>query len=756
MPVFTAAEAFYKDFERLDPDDRNSFRNAAEALLQAYARGEEPPAALRVQPVVGAAGVYEMVWGINGRATFSIDFEPAGDVSAVRWRRVARMPPGAADADAVPRQLPSDVLDFTDREDALHAANMVFERRARERGGPAVLAIWGQAGVGKSALAVHLAHQLVPRFPDGQLFINLGEPEQGEPSEVLKSLLRALGMSEASIPRLPHERATSYRSRLAGRRLLVVLDNARHEAQVRPLLPGAPTCGAIITSRQQLAGLDVAVQLNLEVRASFSMTYGELRPTYAHAFRLLGLLEGPAFGREVAAALLGPDFDNAGAALERLVDAQLLEAVPKCRYRFHDLLGVFARERLAAEEAPAEQRAALERAFNWYLELATRARVALKPDRDRVGVTLSAAEAVEQLEDERANLVAAVEQAARLGFDKIAVALAIRLGRFLELRTHLDDWERTHEIGLQAARRLRDSRAEAIILRKLGTLYRELYRFDEAQRVLKESLEIVRRDQDRNGEAMALDRLGKVYQEERRFEEATGCFEQSLAIFRECGDRYGEALTLESLAILDREQGQFDQAVGRFEQSLTILREAGDRLHEGWALHHLGLLYRLRRDFGTAESYFEQSMAILRASLDRWGVGWNLNRLGVVRREQNRLDEAARYHEAALAILRAVGDRWGEGWTLNHLGTVATRQGHLEEAIERHRGALALFRELHERRSEAKTLLMLGAAARAWGDERSSREHGKRARAILAELGEEEAEEFSILLAEAPQHPFNS
>jgi DNA-binding SARP family transcriptional activator len=169
-----------------------------------------------------------------------------------------------------PAQLPADLADFTGREDDLARLDRLADS---DRGGAAMVisAIEGMGGIGKSALAIHAAHRLAPRFPDGQLYVNLQGATAGlaplEPLEVLGRFLRALGVAGGQVPGEVAEAAAMFRSVVAGRRLLVVLDNAADVAQVAPLLPGVPTCGVLVTSRRVLASLDGAVHLHLDVLA---------------------------------------------------------------------------------------------------------------------------------------------------------------------------------------------------------------------------------------------------------------------------------------------------------------------------------------------------------------------------------------------------------------------------------------------------------------------------------------------------------
>src|SRR5947209_2565649 len=436
-------------------------------------------------------------------------------------------------------QLPADIAHFTGRE-AEQAQIRALVAETGPRGGAVVIsAIAGMAGVGKTAFAVHLAHELAPGFPDAQLFVNLHGYDAGQrlgPGEALDGFLRALGVSNEGLPGPLDRKASLYRSLLAGRRALVVLDNASSEEQVRPLLPGSPTCLVLVTSRSSLLGLvaaegarlvsldvlgpaearellarvagqdgqervgrepeagtevarlcgrlPLAVRIaaaelaarphlsiaelarrlgdeqhrlgelatgDVEVRASFALSYQSLEPPAARMFRRLGLIVGPTFARGVAAALMDVTPGEAERLLETLVDAHLLEVSSVSgRYRFHDLLRLYARERADAEESDADREAALHRMLHWYLDTANAAERLLIPGRRRLPYEptgrwvepafATRGEALGWFEAERANLAAATQQAAGRGFHSIAWQLPDASWSFFYLRSYWPDW----------------------------------------------------------------------------------------------------------------------------------------------------------------------------------------------------------------------------------------------------------------------------------------------------------------------------
>jgi DNA-binding SARP family transcriptional activator len=770
--------------------------------------------------------------------------EPAALPAAAGTQRRPTVAPG-------PCQLPPDIDDFTGREAALTEVRQLLE--GEQATAVVISAIAGKAGVGKTALAVRVAHRLRPRFPDGQLYVNLrgAEAQALDPVDVLAAFLRALGVEGAAIAEGLEERVRQYRSQLADRRVLVVLDNAAAEAQVRPLLPASPGCAALITNRVSLSGLEAAHPLtldvleadqavallaklagpgrvaaepeaaaaivrlcgwlplavriagarlasrpqwrlallaerlgderrrldelkagDLEVRASVALSYHGRNQEERRLFRLLGLLVAPSFPAWAAAALLGVEAAEAEGLLEGLVDAQLVEAAGQdqagqLRYRLHDLLRVFARERLHHEEPARARRAALERLLGAYLTLAEAAATVLEPSGlERYGSDPARgqhsghpmAATVEHhplgwFEAERPSLIAAVEQACHAGFWEPAWRLADVLSSFFQLRAYWDDWQHSHALALTAARRAGDRDAEGCILVSLSDLHGYRYWDEDAIWCLQQGLAAFRVTGNRRGELQCLLGLGQVRRVQGRFREATALLEQGLAGFRELGARSWGALALYHLGEVHRQQGRLGPALACLEQSLTLMRAIGDRSWEAAVLRSLALVHGLQDRFAEAVGCLEQSLELVRAVGDRHGEAYVLHSLGEVHSWQGPLENAVGFLEQSLTVARATGDRGAEAYALCTLGDVRRQQGRLNEAAGHVECSLATFHDIGYRAWEARAFNTLGMLLAARGDLTAACRAWRSALAIFRELGMPEAADVAARLDRLSPRP---
>ncbi|PZG22095.1 AfsR/SARP family transcriptional regulator [Nonomuraea aridisoli] len=529
------------------------------ALMDAHPLRERPAAlmmtALRQDGRRSAA--LEVFRDARRRLVEELGIEPGDDLQLLH-RRILRGEPvnltasqEAGERLPVPAEVPAGVASFVGRAAEVRLLRDALTGDPAETGAPWVCQISGIGGVGKSTLGVHVARAVAGSFPDGQLYANLHgatpDVEPTRPVDALGRFLRSLGLATSAVPGQVEEAAARFRSLTEGRRMLIVLDNVRDAAQVRPLLPGSPSCAVLITSRRMLASLDDTVRVSLDVlsaaeglallnravgaariaaepdaaaelvrlcgglplalrlvsarlaarptmtvaamarrlatarrrldelqaddravRAGFQGSYQDLRadPTgvaAARVFRLLGLLDGPDVEVAVAAALAGASEERTRALLEQLVDAQLVENHAPDRYRLHDLLRLFARERAEEEDSPRERADAVERALHCYLATArtalglsnqTRAwRTGIGPQElSHPGIALRPADELHAWVDaEEDNLLAAVAQALGTPAAELAVALAAshratgRLDDAADL--HLRALEINREIG---------------------------------------------------------------------------------------------------------------------------------------------------------------------------------------------------------------------------------------------------------------------------------------------------------------------
>ncbi|HEY8201368.1 MAG TPA: BTAD domain-containing putative transcriptional regulator, partial [Actinomycetota bacterium] len=729
---------------------------------------------------------------------------------------------------AIPSQLPADIADFTGRNKQVAQIHDLLALDPEGGDLPAavvVAAVAGKPGVGKTSLAVHVAHQLRACFPDGHLYVNLrgAERQPADPGDVLAGFLRALGVEAGAIPADAGERSNLYRSRLAGRRILVLLDNAARERQVRPLLPGSPGCAVLVTSRARLAGLegahlidldvlepDQAVELlaqvagpdrvgaepetagelalrcgylplavrilgaklrarphrrlawlcrrlgderrrldelalgDLEVRASLALSYEELGPTERRAFRRLGLLEAHDFAAWAVSALLDARVGEGEDLVDALVDAQLLEvagrdATGRLRYRFHDLIRLFARERAEAEESAAGRSRALERAFGAWLAVAEEAHARLArgffdaphgtalrwPLDGETGEELLA-DPLGWFESERMALVAAVEQSRDWGLPQTAWDIAVSLGAFFKLRGYFDDWQHTFDVALAATRATGDRRGEAAVLWGLGELHTFQDRYDTALGYLEGARAVFGELGDRYGEAGTAAGCGLVCRVRGNHGAALEWFGRALAISQQSGLPRSEAYALIGMGAVFAERGAHGDAQDCFEGALAICREAGYRDGEAQALWRLGRLEH-------QEGHLKAAGAYLRAALDLWAeLGYTLGSahagqsLGELALTEGRTEDAERLLARALEVYRDLGDRYGEALTLRCCGEAQLARGRFAEAAGCLQEALCTWRELRVPLGEARTLVVLGDVHAATGD-------GEAARAAWAE-----------------------
>jgi tetratricopeptide (TPR) repeat protein len=358
------------------------------------------------------------------------------------------------------------------------------------------------------------------------------------------------------------------------------------------------------------------------VRAVFSWSYRALASDAARAFRLLGLHAGPDIGTPAAGALLGARTDEAHRLLDTLAGVHLVERTGRDRYRLHDLLRLYAAER-AGDEPPEERAEAVDRVLTWYLRSAHAADEALGPrERHRLPLGPCPAECVPMAftghedamawcEAERANLVAAVHQAARADPPHAtAWQLPNVLWWFFYLRKHSTDWITTTRRGLGAAQRLGDRDAESRSWNALGSAHGDLRRFDDALDCYRRALDLRAEIDDRSCRGIILHNLGITCLEAERFDEALAHLRRALHLRREIGDRYGEGSTLSALGDAHRHLDELTAATLCLHRALDIRREIGNTYGQASTLHNLGDTYLAAGRYDRAFGYLHRALEL--------------------------------------------------------------------------------------------------------------------------------------------------
>jgi tetratricopeptide (TPR) repeat protein len=417
---------------------------------------------------------------------------------------------------------------------------------------------------------------------------------------------------------------------------------------------------------------------DLAVRASFQVSFASLPASTgtastgtggidpARAFCLLGLWTGPTIAAAAAAALFGIPEYSAADALEILVDAHLLESVGTDRYRFHDLLRVYAAERAGASLPAPEREAAERRLLGWYLRAADAAATAVLPQRYNIPLddtgdateppALAGAEdALAWYDGERANLVAATRQAAASGLHQIAWRLPAPLFIIFNSRGNWADCIATHRVALASARQAGARQGEAWVLNNLGDAL-GVTRDAEGVGHLERSIAIRREIGDRPGEAQAANNLADTYQRLGRTEEALGLLRRALDLNREVGDQYGEGVALVNLGSTLLDFGRPGEAIDYLRQARQTFAGIGLEDGVGYALHTLGRCYlALHRD-ADALDCLRQALASHQGTGNRRSQAATLRSLGAAQSRAGLAAEARGSWSRAAAIFTDLGD----------------------------------------------------------------------------------------------------
>src|SRR6266540_2922605 len=539
-----------------------------------------------------------------------------------------------------PAQLPLDVHGFTGRAEALAQLDRTLQGSAEQPTAVVISAIAGTAGVGKTALAVHWAHRITDRFPDGQLYVNLRGFDPGgtvmHPGEAIRGFLDALQVPAQRIPSDLAAQVSLYRSLLAGKRMLVVLDNARDADQVRPLLPGAPGCLVLVTSRNQLTSLVAAegaqpLTLDLlteaEARQLLTRRLGAHRTT-AEPHAVQSMVAACARLPLALAIVAAHAATRPAQPLAEL--AEQLRKSRTCLDAFDDLLRTYAAELANTLDTDDERRYAQHRTLDHYLHTADTAALLLDPSRDPVVTTppatgtllepmLDQRQAMSWFATEYPVLLAATGRSAVTGFDRHCWQLAWAMSTHFARQGHWHSWLATYRTALAAASRLADPAGQARIHRGLGRASVWLARYDDAHRHYRRALDLYGQSADIKGQAHTEYDLAEVCILQGQHADALQHLQRAQDGYRLVDDTVAQARTFNGLGWCNAQLGGYEQTIAYCEQSLALLLEAADAYAEAETLVHLGDAHHGASDVAAAREEWQRALAIL-SELDHPGV----------------------------------------------------------------------------------------------------------------------------------------
>jgi tetratricopeptide (TPR) repeat protein/DNA-binding XRE family transcriptional regulator len=673
---------------------------------------------------------------------------------------VEPFPPSSA---AVPRQLPCAVAGFTGRAAQLKELTGLLDRNDTM----VISAINGTAGVGKTALAVHWSHQVADRFPGGQLYVNLrgfdpsGEPVQ--PAEAIRGFLDALGVPAERIPAGLAAQAALYRSELADRRVLVVLDNARDTSQVRPLLPGSAQCLTVVTSRDRLDGLIVnegahAVPLDLMTTAEAD----DLLASRLGPERLAG--EPRAVGDLVGLCVHLPLALSIVAARATLTPALSLSELAQ---QLHDV-----RDRLTALDI-GDTSLNLSAVFSWsYRTLSAAAARMFRLLSLHPGpvISLSAAASLAGSPPEQARAPLSELVKAQLltepGTGRFNYHDLLRAYSANRARQEETEQERHAALHRMLDHYLHTAHAATLLLAppsdplsltgpQPGVCVDELTDDEQARQWFTAERPVFPASIDRAADA-GLD----THAWQLAWGIATFCIRDghwaqmvtaqlaAVAAAERAGEPHGQAWSLRELGRVYIRLGRYPDAQATLQRALEVDERLGDLIGQARSYTNLGIVSSAQGAHPEALQQSKAAYALFHAAGHRVGQAEALNAIGWMQTQLGQDTEALRYCAQALDLHRAVGSTHGEADTWDSIGYAHHNLGEYQQAATCYGNALELFQKLGARHPQADTLVRLGDTHQAAGDLPEAHHAWQRALAILDDLHHPDADVLRTRLAD--------
>jgi tetratricopeptide (TPR) repeat protein len=681
--------------------------------------------------------------------------------------------------------MPADTAEFTGRRKQLDAITAALMDATGPGGVVAIHAIDGMPGVGKTALAVHAGHLVAARFPDRQLFVDLHGHTSGQqpagPADVLAMLLTADGVDPRYLPGDVDGRSAMWRGRMAGHRILLILDNAASGDQVAPLLPGSAQCLVLVTSRRYLGDLPASVaEVRLDIlppddaRTMFVKLAPRAVDEPAQVAELVGLcghlplaisLMARLFTRHESWTISNLIEETRARLLTVTAESRTIAAAFELSYQYlpgeqqHFLrhLGVHPGSDIDAYAAAALSGLPLRQAAG-HLDALHGDRLLDEPVARRYRMhdlirqyasSLTAADSASERERAAGRLLDYYQHTAE--------AAATHLARYTRPaptasvpmpeaaprvagRDQAHAWMTTERANLMAcidyaASRHQDARVVGLTAAIASHLYRD-GPWPQAIDLHAAAAPAAQRLGDQPGEANALLNLGSVRRLTADFPGAAAAMEHALDISRDLGDQFGASIALLNLGSVRRLTGDLPGATAALEQALDISRDLGNRICEANALSGLGEVQQLAGDLPGATTVLEQALDISRDIGDQFGVSIDLLDWGEVRQASGDFPGATTVLEQALDISRDLGDQFGVSIALINLGDLQRQTGDLRRAAAALEQGLEISRDLGHRLGEAIALSNLGALRHVSGDFLAAAAALEQALEIFRDLGD--------------------
>jgi tetratricopeptide (TPR) repeat protein/DNA-binding SARP family transcriptional activator len=712
---------------------------------------------------------------------------PASQAESHRMNVSAAMPQSS---------MPRDDPDFTGRAAELEALMSWLGSSSAQSTVP-VSVITGMPRVGKSALAVRAAHLLRKRYPE-QLYLSLrahqrrGEPL--EPTTALGTLLRQLNVPDKVIPADSEERAALWRSTLTGRRALILLDDALDADQVQSLLPGAPGCLVLVTSRRRTFSLPGMLHLPLTTmpQADASLLFTRIvgadadkaadkaadRAAVAIVVRLCGYvpheirlaarrLRGhPAWSvRDLASRLRDVRSSDPDMTAALALSYQYFMADQQRLFRWlalhpGDSFSAHAAAAMVGDASPVITEHTLETLLDYHLiEEPVPGRFTFHDRIREYAADLADADpepdrrlAMRRLLDYYVSLVDQADQIVHpfgrrisVQHDTITPPALPPMSTRGECMARLET-EKTSLLGIASHTAAEDWPVHTALLAHLLSRFLDSWGdWTDAIDLHRRAVTAWRTAGNTAGEATALTDLAFILCRTGQHTEAAECARDALAAARSASDSGCEAAALDTLGVILSVSARYAEALACHDQAIPIWRDLGDRHGEADALNRSGMPAAHLGKHPDALRRVELAIAIYRELGDLRGETNALNNLGGMQQDAHCYGDALGSYEQAMAMFREIGERQGEAIALSNIGDIRQISGDHEEALRSYRAAMDIFRDIGDRRSEAETLNGMAAAFTGAGDNQAALDHYKKALVLASALAERHTQAVSHL-----------